>query len=60
MVLMLSKLLLITEGPAFSAKSEAPYSLCEIVSKRMGKEPKRHIPERERPGEMAALGNIRL
>lgn len=32
---MLSKFLLITEGPAFSAKSEAPYTLCETISKRM-------------------------
>lgn len=34
---MFSKVLMITDGPAFSAKSEVPYALCETVSERTGK-----------------------
>lgn len=45
---MLSKFLLITERPAFSPKAEAPYTLCETISKRMGKRnQERHTQKRK-------------
>lgn len=44
MVLMVSTLLLIKEGPAFSAKSEVPYTLSETSSKEWEREPQKDTP----------------
>lgn len=49
MVPMFSKVLMITEGPTFSAKSEVPYALWETVCERMGK----RTPERHTRGRRA-------